>query len=44
MIGDFLKERSEQLVQNLNTKIKNQRIKTSTGKHTRPLSVNSTFD
>lgn len=42
MIADFLKERSEQLVQNLNDKHKSQRIKSSINPNyqSRPASVN----
>ena len=41
MISEFLKERSQMLVQTVNNKIKNQRVNSASGILSRPLSVNS---
>jgi hypothetical protein len=41
MISEFLKERSQKLVQTVNNKIKNQRAASACGVLTRQLSVNS---
>ena len=45
MISNFLKERSEILVQNLNNKHKNQRIKSTSNLQTRPASgITTNYD